>query len=418
MRIASAFITSGPWQVPRPCGLSRAVSLTFSLLVIPLLLAGCATDGRLPAVPLAVANDVKPLGVPNARFYADGDAAGAQAVANELVENRKRYEGASFGKGKFATNHFLAISGGGDDGAFGAGLLLGWTARGDRPSFRIVTGISTGALSAPFAFLGPDYDDKLKAVYTETTADDIFTKRTVIAAVADDALTDSTPLRDMIAGYVDQTMLTRIAEEHDKGRLLLIATTNLDQARSVVWNIGAIAKSKDPRARDLIIEVLRASASIPGVFPPVMLDVTVEGKHYEEMHVDGGAIAQAFLYPPSIQAKKADLKTGTREKRIAYVIRNGRLFRPEESVKKQTLAIVGQTISTMTAASGVNDTYRIYLTTKRDGVDFNLAYIGDDFATPYTGPFDKAYMRKLFAYGYDKGRAGYQWFKTPPGYAE
>lgn len=380
-------------------------------------LCGCAMDVRLPAVPLAKAAEVKPLGVPRARFY-DGDAAGAEAIARELIENRRRHEGASFNKGPYATQHFLAISGGGDDGAFGAGLLLGWTERGDRPTFRIVTGISTGALSAPFVFLGPEYDAKLKEVYTDTTAEDIFTKRPLIAAVADDAMTDSTPLRDMIARHVDQRMLTRIAEEYDKGRLLLIATTNLDQARSVVWNIGAIAKSKDPRARDLVIEVLRASASIPGVFPPVMLDVTVEGEHYAEMHVDGGAIAQAFLYPPSVKLKKADALSGKPLPRLAYVIRNGRLFRPEESVKRQTLAIVGQTITTMTAASGVNDTYRIYLTTKRDGVDFNLAYIDDDFDTPYIGPFDKGYMRKLFDYGYAKGKAGYRWFKAPPGYKE
>ena len=60
------------------------------------------------------------------------------------------------------TNYFLAISGGGDDGAFGAGLLAGWSARGDRPVFGLVTGVSTGALSAPFAFLGGEYDAKLK----------------------------------------------------------------------------------------------------------------------------------------------------------------------------------------------------------------------------------------------------------------
>jgi len=410
-----------------PLGLGDRVKLRRIRSVTPIaaailaslsLLSACATLDRLPAVPLAKASEITPLGVPNARFYADVDSSAVESFAQEVLQNRKKFEGASFNKGKFAESDFLAISGGGDDGAFGAGLLLGWTERGDRPTFRIVTGISTGALSAPFAFLGPEYDSKLKAVYTDTTADDIFTKRSVLAAVADDAMTDSTPLRDMIAGYVDQKMLNRIAEEYDKGRLLLIATTNLDQARSVIWNIGAIAKSKDPRARDLIIEVLRASASIPGVFPPVMLDVTVEGQHYAEMHVDGGAIAQAFLYPPSFSLKKNAASAGVSGKRRAYIIRNGRLFRPEANVKKQTLAIVGQTITTMTAASGVNDTYRIYLTTKRDNVDFNLAYIADDFGTPYTGPFDKEYMRKLFAYGYEKGKAGYRWYKTPPGYRE
>ncbi|MGD9671480.1 MAG: patatin-like phospholipase family protein [Hyphomicrobiaceae bacterium] len=387
--------------------------------MLPLLvisISGCASLGRLPPVPLAKAAEVSPLNVPHARFYSGDDASDLNAFAVEVVEKRRRHEGASFAKGKYATSHFLAISGGGDDGAFGAGLLVGWTQRGDRPEFRIVTGISTGALSAPFAFLGPDYDDSLKSVYTDVTAGDIFTKRSVISVVTDDAVTDSTPLRDLIARHMDQGMITRIAEEYDKGRLLLIATTNLDQGRPVIWNIGAIAKSRHPHARDLIIEVLRASASIPGVFPPVMLDVSVDGKRYEEMHVDGGAAAQVFLYPPAFNLKKnsENLKNSTRH--VAYVIRNGRLWRPEESVKRQTLDILSKTVSTMIASSGVNDTYRIYTTTKRDGVDFNLAYIEDDFGEPYVGPFDKAYMRKLFSHGYEKGLKGYIWHKVPPGY--
>ena len=144
--------------------------------------------------------------------------------------------------------------------------------------------------------------------------------------------------------------------------------------------------------------------------------VTVDGKRYEEMHVDGGALAQAFLYPPSLNLKKLEKRFRSGTKHKAYVIRNGHLHRPEANIKKQTLAIVGETITTMTAASGVNDTYRIYLTTQRDGVDFNLAYIDEDFGIPYSGPFDKTYMRKLFAYGYEKGKAGYGWHKTPPGY--
>ena len=106
------------------------------------------------------------------------------------------------------------------------------------------------------------------------------------------------------------------------------------------------------------------------------------------------------------------------QKRIAYVIRNGRFSRSEESVKMQTIAIAKEAISTMIAFSGVNDTYRMYLIAKRDGVDFNLASIGDDFTVPYKGPFNKDYMRTLFDYGYQKGRAGYLWQKTPPGYAK
>ena len=388
-----------------------------AVLMLAGALAGCAATIRLPAVPLVKAAEAHPLGIPNARFYMNGDKHKVEELAREVIAIKKRL--ALQAGGRPAESNYLAISGGGDDGAFGAGLLLGWSARGDRPSFDIVTGISTGALTAPFAYLGPAYDPQLKAVFTNTTKQDVLVARPILyAALASDALADSTPLRNLIASYVDHTMIRRIAEEYDKGRLLLIATTNLDQSQSVVWNIGAIAKSGGERARALIIDVLRASASIPGAFPPVMLDVTVDGQRYQEMHVDGGAVAQAFLYPPSFSLRAIDKKLNRKVTRHAYVIRNGRLSPPEETVKQQTLSIVGQTVATMIANSGVNDTYRIYLETKRDGVEFNLAYIGDDFTTPYSGPFYPAYMRRLFDYGYSKARAGHTWLKKPPEYSE
>ena len=149
-----------------------------------------------------------------------------------------------------------------------------------------------------------------------------------------------------------------------------------------------------------------------------MLDVSIHGTRYQEMHVDGGAVAQAFLYPPTLNLKSNSERYGIQRKRVAYILRNGRLFRPEENVKRSTLSIATQAISTMTATSGVNDTYRMFVTTKRDGVGFNLAYIDSDFTLPYKGPFDQGYMRALFAYGYNKGKAGYHWHKTPPGYQE
>ena len=390
-----------------------------TLLLSIVALTGCATIIRMPAVPLVKASFADPFGIPNTRFYMNGDRAKVEALAREAISKSKRHTTTGQPGNRTTEINYLAISGGGDDGAFGAGLLLGWTARGDRPSFAIVTGISTGALTAPFAFLGPEYDQQLKSVFTDTSTDDIFEQRPLLyAALASDAMTDSTPLRNLIARYLDKEMIRRIAEEYDKGRLLLIATTNLDQSQSVVWNIGAIAKSRDPRARELIIDVLRASASVPGVFPPVMLDVTVDGQRYQEMHVDGGTVAQAFLYPPSFSLKKIDQKLNRKMNRHAYIIRNGRLSPPEETVKQQTLSIVGQTVSTMIANSGVNDTYRIYLETKRDGVDFNLAYIADDFSTPYSGPFDQTYMRKLFDYGFAKSKDDYAWLKKPPEYSE
>lgn len=405
-----------------PRGASRARLKTAralaASLVASVMLSACATLDRLPAVPLALATEIQPLDIPYARFYADGNPALLEGLARQTIAKRRAYlSKAGIRPKRGAETSFLAISGGGDDGAFGAGLLVGWTARGDRPEFAVVTGISTGALSAPFAFLGPEYDHALKSVYTETRAEDIFVKMSVISLIDSDALTDTIPLRNLIARYVDEKMVRRLAEEYDKGRLLLIGTTNLDQARSVIWNIGAIAQSNDPRARELIVEVLRASASIPGAFPPVMLDVTVDGKRYEEMHVDGGATTQMFLYPPSLKLNRVERGTPD-HKDVAYIIRNGRLFRQEETVKRRTLAVASQAISTMIASNAVNDLYRIYLTAHRDGVAFNLTYLDDGFDVPYEGPFEQEYMNKLFAYGYRKGADGVDWKKTPPGYSD
>jgi predicted patatin/cPLA2 family phospholipase len=397
-----------------------AVGRVAAMLLAATLLAGCATTERLPPVPLSLASNAVPLDIPDARFYADADAERMSALATQVFDRAKAAALASGSTKPVATQpSFLAISGGGDDGAYGAGLLIGWTARGDRPQFSMVTGVSTGALSAPFAFLGPEYDEQLKKIYTETSAGDIFKPRGFMAAVADDAMADSTPLRDRIARFVDPQMVQRLAEEYGKGRLLLILTTNLDQGRSVIWNIGAIAASGHPGSRALIVDILLASAAVPGVFPPVMIDISVDGKRYQEMHVDGGAVAQSFLYPTSFKLKATLKKLGVKDaKPVAYIIRNGRLYRPEENVERQTLKIAQQALQTMTASSGVNDLYRMYLTTKRDGVAFNLAYIEDAFHLPYKGPFDKAYMNALFDHGFEVGAAGYKWHHAPPNYED
>jgi hypothetical protein len=380
-------------------------------LMLPLIAAGCASMERSTAVPTGETMRATVLGLPNARFYPYADtkamaAEGMQAVQREIAYRRSAGLG-----GPLPTANFLALSGGGDDGAFGAGLLVGWTKRGTRPEFKLVTGISTGALIAPFAFLGPDYDDALTDVYTNVDQKDIFTKRSVLAALTDDALADTAPLYKTISRHLDERMMKRIAQEYGKGRLLLIATTNLDAGRPVIWNIGAIARTGKPEALELIKRVLLASASIPAAFPPVMFDVSVDGHPYQEMHVDGGAVAQSFLYPPTLR-----LSTGLQRRRVAYIIRNGRLWAPWKSVERNTLTIAGRAVATLIASNGVGDLYRIYATTRRDKVDFNLAYIDSDFTEPYKEPFDRAYMGKLYDYGRRLAERGYPWKKGPPGF--
>ncbi len=312
---------------------------------------------------------------------------------------------------------FLAISGGGDNGAFGAGLLNGWTAAGTRPTFKLVTGVSTGALTAPFAFAGPAYDATLKEVYTTISAKDILESRSLLAALTSDAMADNHPLWKLIAKYVDQALLDVIAAEYAKGRLLLVGTTDLDARRGIIWNLSKIAASRDPKALDLFRTLMVASAAIPGAFPPTMIDVEVSGQPYQEMHVDGGATAQVFVYPPSLDIKAMERKTGNQRERRAYVIRNSRLDPEWAQVERSTMTIAGRAISSLIHTQGIGDLYRIYLTTQRDGVDFNLAFIPDSFNAPHKEDFDTEFMRQLYAVGYDMAAKGYPWQKTPPGFA-
>lgn len=383
-------------------------------LSIVLATAGCSFPERGTAVPALNTTEAQPLGIANVRFYADGDAS---LMVQEGQRSLEREQAALKAAGKSTTRlgpaSYLAMSGGGDNGAFGAGLMKGWTESGTRPEFKMVTGVSTGALIAPFAFLGPDYDAALRDVYTTMTPDKVFRVRGLMAALYDDAMADTSPLAEVIASYADQKMFDAIAREYANGRLLLIGTTDLDAQRPVIWNIGALAASGHPQALDLFRKILRASAAIPGAFQPVMIDVEINGRKYQEMHVDGGAVAQLFLYPPTIDLR-AD---GVKRERRAYIVRNGPLSPNYSASDRRTFSIAGRAIETMLVSSGKNDVLRTYFVTQRDGVDYNLAYIGTDFSAPKTGEFDKAYMNALYEYGYQQARENREWHKMPPGLA-
>jgi hypothetical protein len=394
-------------------GCNRRSFLVTTLTAVAL--AGCTAAERLPAAAANLTDRTTVLGIPNARFYADTQAAEMVQEALRAVERERAANAGSLGpSGRLPPANYLGLSGGSDNGAFGAGLLVGWSETGTRPEFKLVSGVSTGALIAPFAFLGSAYDPQLRTVYTEVQPGNIYETRSILTVLFSESLADTTPLYDLISRYVDAQMVAAIAREYGRGRLLLIGTTNLDSERPVIWNIGAIAASGKPGAIELIHKVLLASAAVPGVFPPVMIDVDVDGQHFQEMHVDGGAVAQMFLYPPSI-GLHADLGQGSlARERHAYLIRNSRLYPEWASTDRAVFSIVGRAISTMIHYSGYNDAVRIYATSRRDGVDYNLAFIGTDFTVEHRVPFDQAYMRALFDYGYRQARAGYRWRKAPP----
>ena len=403
-----------PLRLPARAPAHWRVALYPVALMLALLLAACTVPVRGTAVPQAETERATVLGgLPNARFWADTQGPELGNEALRALAREREHLGLRPGD-RLPPANFLAVSGGSDNGAFGAGLLVGWTAAGDRPEFKAVTGVSTGALTAPFAFLGPAYDAQLRDIYTGIRPADVFEQRGYLAAVFDDAMADTRPLYRLISRYADERMLAAIAREHAKGRLLLIGTTNLDVMRPVIWNIGAIAASGHPGALELFRRILLASASVPAVFPPVLIDVEIGQRPYQEMHVDGGAVAQLFLYPPSATAGR-DLRRGplARERR-AWVIRNARLDADWAAVERRALTIAGRAISSMIHYSSSNDVLRVQTTTARDGVDFNLAYIDSSFTTPHTENFDQQYMRALFDYAYEIARRGYPWKKAHP----
>jgi predicted acylesterase/phospholipase RssA len=374
-------------------------------------------EGR-EAVPADLADQVTVLGISNGRFWADTQVAALIREVEQALERERAAVGKTAGLDRrLPPAYFLAVSGGGDDGPFGAGLLCGWSDAGSMPTFKVVTGISTGSMIAPFAFLGGSYIDRLRELYTTIKPDDVLKTRALgglYGVLLGDALDDTTPLYHLISNYVNEQMIADITAAYNGGRLLLIGTASLDQQRPIIWNIGAIAASGRPGALELIRKVVLASASIPGVFPPIMIDVEAGGRHYQEMNVDGGVVAQTFLYPADL-GLRVDLRSAElARERHAYIIRNSRLDPDWAAVNPTFLTITQRAIATMIHYNGYNDILRIYETTKRDGIDYNLGYIETDFANMKHENFDPAYMKTLFDYAYAKGRRGFSWHKVPP----
>jgi hypothetical protein len=243
---------------------------------------------------------------------------------------------------------------------------------------------------------------------------DIARKRSLLAAINNDGMADNRPLWEQISRHADESLLEKIADEHAKGRILLVGTTNLDACQPVVWNMGKIAASGAPGALDLFRTILLASAAIPAAFPPTMIRVEADGKPYEEMHVDGGVSAQVFLYPPSMRGVAASLGEEMTRQAHVYIIRNSQGRASWTPVRRRTISIISPAIKSLINSQGFGDLARIYGTAQRDGLDFNLAFIGDDFDAEHPEEFDTPYMRALFDYGFRQGRDGYPWKKTPP----
>ena len=393
------------------------MSRSLSLLLLVLMLQGCASSVVRNPVPEQELARASISGIPDARLSLA--AVTVYSDATDLKKFRDMSEKLEEITGGAQLHpNFLAISGGGAEGAFTAGLLNGWTAAGDRPIFQIVSGVSTGALIAPFAFLGPEYDEVLRMLYTTSNTDSIVHKLGIFSIRKKSALTDTAPLRDIIAASVDEEFLAKVAAEHDKGRRLVVATTNLDAQTPVVWNLGAIAKSGQPHALQLFRDVMLASASIPGVFPPVLIEVEANGRRYDEMHVDGGVSMQIFAYPPGMNIAELKEHSGLDLDLNLYMIRNSKVLPENQPIEMKLKDIAAVSASMLIRSQGNSNITETYEATQRDGIAFRLAYIPPDFEEVATEAFDPVYMNKLYQLAYERASGGYPWSDIPPWYSE
>jgi predicted acylesterase/phospholipase RssA len=390
----------------------RAIAGIALLVIANLALCSCATLYDRHPVPQQYAQTAKIQGIPFARAWGDE----IPTDLKERLSKTKKQIMELNPDAKRQTINYLALSGGGANGAFGAGLLLGWTAAGDRPEFNIVTGVSTGALIAPFAFLGPEQDAQLKNFYTTTSTKDILAIHPLIKILTGESAASSEPLRQTLRKIFDEKMMATIAAQYDRGRRLYIGTTNLDADRPVIWDIGAIAASGNPQSAELVTDVLLASASIPGVFPPVFIEVEAAGKGYDEIHVDGGTSSQVFLYPASLDVRQVRKDLGMKGKHRLFLIRNSFLQPRWKAVKPSLAKIAGRSLGTLIRNQGIGDLYRIYLAAQRDGMEYHLAFIPEDFKMEPKEEFDPEYMSRLFDLGFRMAQGDYPWEKAPMGF--
>jgi len=391
------------------------VGLALALVV---LITGCAALYRNPVPGDRLAEASIP-GMPAVRAWS---ARFDLAIERDLEVSFAQERAGDFPQAAdgVVTYPHLLLSGGGANGAFGAGFLSGWTASGGRPLFKIVTGVSTGALMAPFAFLGADYDDALREFYTTTATRDVLTLRSLLPQLlAGEALASTGPLAAMIARYVDEAFLDKIAAAHGQGRRLYVGTVDLDAQQFVVWNMGLIATTGGPEALYLFRQVMLASSSIPVAFPPVLFEVEVDGRRYDEMHVDGGVIANVFfsagVFRNSIVRERGGLGIGRED---FYVIHNGLLTPRPKPIRRNLRAISARTLESAGKASMVGDLFRIYAVSMRERSGFRWVTMPRGFEVDSTEFFDPVRMGLLYDLGYRMAREGPIWITDPPGVSE
>ncbi len=392
---------------------ARRFASHLALCVLVGLFAGCAT--RPIALPKDSASAL-PWGAIDERTHdVEIDAAASREASGST--RSEDYDTDADGRPNYA---LLALSGGGSRGAFGAGLLTGWSKRGTRPNFKVVTGVSTGALMATPVFLGPKYDSMLERFYTSTTDKDIFSGPSYLAALFGVSVMDTAPLKRTLREKMPDALIDQVAVEHRKGRRLYIGTTDLDGNRLVIWDMGAIAASYRADRYQRYREVLLASASIPVAFPPVYFPVDVGGRRYWQMHVDGGASANIFFSGFMLRVQAAierERIAGVKPQVDFYAIINGPLEPAPlaDSISPGLFSIASGTFWTTSWSAQLSQLGVLYQGARKRGIGYHIAGIPADYPDPPpVASFDPPKMAKLFRYAESLALTGDPWQTKPP----
>ncbi len=374
-------------------------------LILMVFLAACAgKDRSSDAPPETTYKSFYPVGFPDVRVIGTASPDTYIAEVEGILKS-----GRVIGKSGSGLD-ILALSSGGADGAFGAGVMNGWTASGKRPKFDIVTGVSTGSLIAPFAFLGPEYDANITRLYTETSTRDLVEAKFFSGIVSGQSLFNTKRLRDVIKRELTDDMIDRIGDEYLTGRRLYVGTTHLDAAEPVIWNIGKIANYRSPAARKLVRDVLWASAAIPIAFTPVTFTVTDGQTTRTELHVDGGVTKEVFVYTPEVPMRTIIRKLGlSQRKNRIWLIYNDKLMPEYEPQRTGLLSLAERTIETLVKAQSVGDIKEVGALAARDGLSVRVMLLPNAFKGESRELFDKEYMRAIYKIGFDLGKDPATW---------
>jgi predicted acylesterase/phospholipase RssA len=303
----------------------------------------------------------------------------------------------------------LALSGGGTGGAFGAGAVAGLTRAGTRPEFDVVTGVSAGALVAPYAFLGSAWDAQLLDAFTGVAGGNLLQFR-VLGVIFGSSVYSGRPLRQLIDAYVSDEMIRAIAREATKGRLLLVVTTDVASGEPVVWDLGAIAKNGGSSARTLFRDVLVASASVPGMFPPVIIRVSENGLINDQAHVDGAATVPFFVPPALLQTARSVPGTGRAE---VFIIVDGALSEAARTTRLTARAIFSRSIRVGLSHMLLTTLELTAATAQLAGADLYYSSVPADYPLPDTFDFSAGIRRPLFQYAFQCAETGRFWTALP-----